>query len=105
MPLLKSVLPKPPRVAFRNPVSLRDKLVRSKLKSEDEKEGGNFPCCRKNCDICNILNPSDKFRSTVIGEEYQMNFHFNYNSVCVVYLFTCKVCAKKYTRSTILDQV
>ena len=36
-PLLKSVLPKPPRVVFRNPKSLPDKLVRSKLKSEDEK--------------------------------------------------------------------
>ena len=53
-PLLKSVLPKLPRVVFRNPKSLRDKLVRSKLKSGDEKERGNFPCCRKNCDICNI---------------------------------------------------
>ena len=37
-----TVLPKPPRVAFRNPKSLRDKLVRSKLKSEDEKERGEF---------------------------------------------------------------
>ena len=37
-----TVQPKPPRVAFRNPKSLRDKLVRSKLKSEDEKERGEF---------------------------------------------------------------
>ena len=36
--LLKSVLPKPPRVAFRDPKSFHDKLVRSKLKSENEKE-------------------------------------------------------------------
>ena len=45
LPLLKSVLPKPPRVAFHNPKFLRDKLIRSKLKSGDEKEWGNFPCC------------------------------------------------------------
>ena len=100
-PLLKSVLPKLSRVAFRNPKSLHYKLIWSKPKSEDEKEWRNFPCCRKNCDICNILYPSNKFRSTVTGEEYKMNFHFNCNSICVVYLLTCKICAKQYTGSTI----
>ena len=100
-PLLKSVLPKPPRVAFCNPKFLRDKLVRSKLKSENEKKRGNFPRCRKYCDICNILYPSDKFRSTVKGEENKMNFHFNCNSVCAIYLLTCKVCGKQYTESTV----
>ena len=30
-----------------------------------------------------------------------MNFHFNCNSICVVYLLTCKICAKQYTGSTI----
>ena len=30
-PTLKAILPKPPRVAFRNPKTLGDKLVRSKL--------------------------------------------------------------------------
>ena len=30
-----------------------------------------------------------------------MNFQFNCNSDCVVYLLTCKVCAKQYTGSTI----
>ena len=99
--LLKSVLPKPPRVAFCNPKFLRDKLVRSKLKSEDEKKRGNFPRCRKYCDICNILYPSDKFRSTVKGEENKINFHFNCNSVCEIYLLTCKVCGKQYTESTV----
>ena len=35
-----------------------------------------------------------------------MNFHFNCNSNCVVYLLTCKVCAKQYIGSSItkLDQ-
>ena len=35
-PELKVVLPKPPRVAFRNPKTLRNKLVRSKFKQNDE---------------------------------------------------------------------
>ena len=37
-PVLKAVLPKPPRIAFRNPKTLRDKLVRSKLKLTDDAE-------------------------------------------------------------------
>ena len=33
---LKAVLPKPPRVAFCNPKTLRDKLVRSRIRQNDE---------------------------------------------------------------------
>ena len=47
-PVLKVVLPKPPRIAFHNPKTLRDKLVRSKLKLTDDAERGNFPCGRGN---------------------------------------------------------
>ena len=30
-----------------------------------------------------------------------MNFHFDCNSQCVVYLIKCKVCKKQYTGSTV----
>ena len=101
--LLKSVLPQPPRFAFCNPKSLRNKLVWSKLTSEVEKKQGNFPCCRKNCDICNILYPINQFRSTLTREEHKMNFHLNCYSDCVVYLLTCQGCAKQCTGSTITE--
>ena len=99
--LLKLVLPKPPRVAFCNPKSLWEKLIWSKLKSDKGKERGNFQWCRRNCNICNILYPCNKFSSTVTAEEYKLNFHFNCNSLCVVYLLTCKVRAKQFTGSTV----
>ena len=95
-PLLKSALPKPPQIAFCNPKSLRDKLVQSKLKSKDEKERRHFPCCGKNCDMCNILYLSNQFRSPITREEYKINFHFDCNSDCVVYLLTYQVCANQY---------
>ena len=53
-PMLKVVLSKPQSVAFRNPKTLRDKLVRSKLKISDDAERGNFQCGRGNCEIYNI---------------------------------------------------
>ena len=48
-----------------NPKTLRDKLVRSKLKLTDNAERGNFPCGRGNCEIYNILKPGKGFKSTV----------------------------------------
>ena len=62
-PILKAILPKPPRVSFRNPKALRDKLVRSKLKLTDETERGKFPCGRGNFEICNVLKPGKGFRA------------------------------------------
>ena len=47
------------------------------------------------------MQPGKQFKSTVTGEIYKMNFHFDCNSLCVVYLITCKVCKKQYTGSTV----
>ena len=93
-PSLKAVLPKQPHVAFRNPKTLHDKLVRSKIRENDEGERGNFPSGHSNCEICKILEPGKEFKSTVTGEVFKMNFHFDCNSICVVYLLTCRVCKK-----------
>ena len=54
-----------------------------------------------NCQICNVLKPGKGFKSTVTGEIYKMNFHFDCNSLSVVYLIKCKVCKKQYTGSTV----
>ena len=55
--LLSKVLPKPPRVAYQNAKSLKDKLVRSKLYLEDREhmKRGNFPCGNKLCHILKVL--------------------------------------------------
>ena len=89
---LKAVLPKPPHVAFRNPKTLRDKLVRSKIRQNDEEERRNFPCGHSNCGMCKILEPGKEFKSTVTGEVFKINFHFDCNRICVVYLLTCRIC-------------
>ena len=70
-PRLHSALLSPPRVAFRNPKTIRDKLVRSKLKEFIYKDVGTNICGRSNCDICKILESG---------------------ADCVVYLLTCKLC-------------
>ena len=99
--VVKVVLPKPTSVAFRNPKTLRDKLVRFKIRENHEEERGNFPCGPSNCEICEISEPGKEFKSTVSGEVFKMNFHFGCNRICVVNLLTCRICKKQYTGSTI----
>ena len=99
--VLKAILPKPPRAAFRNTKKLRDKLLCSKLRPDYEEEKGVFICGRKNCDICNTLDPGIDYKSTATGDVYKINVHFNCNSEYLVYSLTCKICRKQYVGSTI----
>ena len=73
-PRLLSVLPSPPRVAFRNAKTIRDKLVRSKLKEFIYKDTGINICGRSNCDICKILESEDQFETTTTKKKYRINF-------------------------------
>ena len=57
---LTAILPSPPELAFRNGKTLKDHLVRSKLKTTYEKPGVTI-CGRKNCEICHILHQGDTF--------------------------------------------
>ena len=100
-PKLSTILPTPPRVAFRNSKNLKDKLVRSKLQPLVKAEPGNYVCKSNNCQICEILAPGKTFVSTKTSDNYTMNFHFDCNSSNVIYLLTCKVCQKQYVGSTI----
>ena len=100
-PRLSAVLPSPPRLAFRNSKTLKDKLVRSTLKTTNDKIPGMYKCGVGRCDNCCLLDIGNTFSSTVTGKIYHMNFPFDCNSQCVVYLLTCKICKKQYVGSTI----
>ena len=55
-PRSQYVLPTPPRVAFRNDKSLKDKLVRSKLKNPNRRDPVNYKCGSNLCQICNMIS-------------------------------------------------
>ena len=99
-PRLQYVLPTPPRVAFRNDISLKDKLVRSKLKNPNRRDPGNYKCGSNLCQICNIISVENRFTNRHRSKTYKINFDFDCNSQCVIYLITCKVCQKQYVGST-----
>ena len=88
-PRLHSGLPSPPRVAFPNRKTSRDKLVCSKLKEFIYKDAGTNICGHSNCDICKIPESGDQFESTVTKKKHHINFPFDCNSCCIVYLLAC----------------
>ena len=49
---LHNALPSTARVEFRNTKTIRDKLLRSKLKEFIYKDAGTNVCGNSNCDIC-----------------------------------------------------
>ena len=93
------MLTSPPRLAFRNPKTLKDRLVRSKFKESNEKSGVNL-CNGTKCDVCNILHQGTTFESTHTNKQCKINFNFNCNSKNVIYLLTCRICQKQYVGST-----
>ena len=100
-PRLQYVLPTPPRVAFRNDKSLKDKLVRSKLKNPNRRDPGNYKFESNLCQICNIIFFENEFTGRHRKKSYKINFDFDCNIQCIIYLTTCKVRQKHYVGSAI----
>ena len=78
-------LTSPPQLVFRNAKTLKDHLVRSKLKTTYEQSGVTI-CGRKNCEICHILHQGDTFESPNTGKQYKITFRL---TVIAEMLFTC----------------
>ena len=103
LPLLKSILPELLIVSFRWPRNTKYFLVRGKLELEIQSDKGMFGCGKVKCKIYKFVKTGYIFESTV----EKKSFHINHSSDCdssgVVYLITCKRCAKQYVGSTITE--
>ena len=83
-PRLHSALPSPPRVAFQNPKTIREKLVHFRLKEFIYKDAGNS--------ISVVILSVIKSKTFESGDQFESNrisFPFDCNKCCVVYLLTC----------------
>ena len=47
--------------------------------------------------MCNNIEETEIFSSTVTGETYKINHHLCCNGKCLIYLLTCNVCGKQYS--------
>ena len=84
-----------PFISFCSVQNLRSHLVRSKLYPQERKIGRS-KCNSPRCLTCNNIKECDTFTSHVTKETFKINHHFNCNSKCLIYLFSCKLYGKQY---------
>lgn len=79
------------------------KLLKNVNTIQDQiaKRKQDFLFGRKNCDIWNVLELGNDFKSTTTGDVYKIDSHFRCNVKCVVYLLICTICRKQYVGSFI----
>ena len=98
----RKVFDKVPIVGFRRGKSLKDILVRAKLKPIFSQGGGESKQCRKKaCTVCSNVKETTNFTSKITGKTYNIRSQnpINCDSSFVVYLLTCKNCGIQYVGS------
>ena len=53
------------------------------------------------CLVCNNIEETDTFTSTITGESFKINHHLCCNDKCLIYLLNCKVFKKQYAGKTV----
>ena len=61
---------------------------------------GSKGCNKKRCEVCVNVFETDTFSSTVSGETFKINHNLNCDDKCLIYIFTCESCDKKYVQET-----
>ena len=103
----KDAIPKPPMVAFRRPINIKDMVVRSSIRVPSAEPPGFNPC--KNCAACKHTHNSSVVEHTVTshtfsshssGQQFTIKHHLHCLSTNVVYLINCKKCGFQYIGET-----
>ena len=91
-----------PMVSFRRAKTIKDVLVRSKLKTEEFQPGSSNKCNRSNCLVDTFLDDSNVFTNADGSRVFNLRKgHLYCNSRFVVYKLRCLTCGLQYVGSTI----
>ena len=94
---VKAVFTPRSMVSIRSARKMKDYFVRPKLYPL-VRNLGSRKCNKFRCKVCNKIETTTLFSSTVTGETYEINHYFNYDGKCLVFLITCRTCKLQYTR-------
>ena len=78
---------------------IKDYIARSKLYPVERKVGWRG-CGSSRCQVCKSINITDKFTSLTTKIAYKINYSFDCNDKCLIYLFSCKSCGKQFVGNT-----
>ena len=81
---VKRVFTPPPMVSYRSARKLSSYLVRAKLYPLERKRG-SYKCGNLRCLVCNNIEETDTFTSTVTGESFKINHHLSCNDKYLIY--------------------
>ena len=98
---LNKMFPEKPIIAYRRPKSLRDYLVRARLRQDAEGKvsGQSGPCNKPRCKTCVVMPTTDLFISK-LGAKSSIKGQINCKTTNVVYLVSCTVCKLQYVGET-----
>ncbi|MBS0032667.1 MAG: hypothetical protein KFE23_01000 [Candidatus Baumannia cicadellinicola] len=100
-PDTQTFMAKAPRVIFRKPPNLKNKLVQPKLpKLHQPVTNGCEPCNKPRCGSCKIMKNSREFKSKVTGLTFPIIGKVNCDSKNEIYQINCKFCDKQYIGQT-----
>ena len=89
----------PKTISFRSARKLSSYLVEAKLYPID-RTVGSFKCTKRRCEVCENVNITDSFTSSVTQNTYKINHKLNCDDKCLIYVLTCKQCRKQYVGKT-----
>jgi hypothetical protein len=93
---LSKVFPEPPMVAFKQPNSLRNLLVRAEMAKPNTTIGKSHSCGDKRCKCSKHMQHSSSYTSKVTGKQYKIFYTVNCKSANVIYILECSVCGLQY---------
>ena len=62
-----------------------------------ERSGGCRICLDRRSQVCENIEVADTFTIFTTKSTYKINYSFDCNDKCLIYLFNCKTCGKQYT--------
>jgi Reverse transcriptase (RNA-dependent DNA polymerase)/GIY-YIG catalytic domain len=87
-----------PIMAYKRPKNLKDFLVKSRLDSPLPYTSKK--CNRPRCSHCSKIVITDEFKSSVNSNRFKLKCNADCSTKDVIYLITCKKCAKQYVGQT-----
>ena len=99
-PYMKTIFPKPPLIAYKRPMNIRDKLIRAKIPPPPRNrplriKNGMFKC-NKPCSICPFVKEQSSVKSTANSTTIELHHHHNCNDFNFIYIIECKKCKLQY---------
>ena len=83
-------------VAFKQPNSLRNLLVRAEISKPNTTIGKSHSCGDKRCKCCRHMQHLSSYTSKVTGKQYKICCTVNCKSANIIYILDCCVCGLQY---------